>query len=165
MWLVRRLDVGEGEDRGEQVVNGGLLALDGTGGNRQTLLMRVVGVGLGPGGDEGHAHAAFVVRAFLAAQRSGAGDRVRMSERRIGAVVAEEENERVLGNAERVEMIEDVAERLVHAFDQGGEGLGGSRFAGVLVVGGETRIGVERRMHGVVRRDRGRRACRPSPRR
>ncbi len=142
---------GSRENGGEQVVDRGLLALDGTGGDRQTLLMGVVGLGLRPGGDEGHAHAALVVRALLATQRGGAGHLVLMSQRRIGTVVAEEEDERVLRDAQRIEMIEDVAERLVHAFDQGGESLGGCGLAGVLVVGGETRIGVEGRMHGVVR--------------
>ena len=73
-----------------------------------------------------------------------------MPERRIGAVVAEEEDQRVLGDAECVEMVEHVAERLVHALDQGGEGLGGCGFAGVLVMSGETRIGMKRRVDGVV---------------
>jgi len=46
---------------------------------------------------------------------------VLVPERCVGTVIAEEEDERVLGHAEFVEMIEDVAERLVHSLDQGRE--------------------------------------------
>ena len=83
-------------------IGGGLLGLEGTGGDWKTFLMRVVVVGLCPCGYKGDADAALVVRAFLSAQRRGARDRVLMPERGVGTVVTEEENECVLGNTEGV---------------------------------------------------------------
>jgi acetylornithine/N-succinyldiaminopimelate aminotransferase len=71
--------------------------------------------GPGPGGDEGDAHAPLVVRALLPPQRSGAGHLVLMSQRGVGAVVAEEENERVLGDAQSVKVVEHVAQRIASA--------------------------------------------------
>ena len=63
--------------------------------------------------DEGHAHAAFVMRPFLAAQWRRAGDRVLVPERGVRAVVTEEDHQRVLHRV--FKMIEHVIERFVHA--------------------------------------------------
>ncbi len=48
-------------------------------------------------------------------------------------------------------MIQQIAERLVHAFDQSRKRLGRFRFAGVGVVVREPRVGMKRGVHGVVR--------------
>ena len=70
---------------------GGADELHGAGGDRQSLLVRVVGVVARPSGDERDSHPSFIVRALLAAQRRGAGDGVRvLAQRRVAAVVAKE---------------------------------------------------------------------------
>ena len=135
---------GDAENRGKQIHHRGLLALDRTGENRETLLVRIRSGGLGPGGDEGHAHPAFVVRTFLATQRGGAGDRVLVTEGRIGAVVSQEKDQGIFGDAKGLEMVEEIAERLVHTFDERGEGLRVGGFSGIFVVSGETRVRLER---------------------
>ena len=86
--------------------------------------MGVLGIGLGPGRDEGYAHAAFVMRPFLAAQRRRAGDIVLVPERGVRAVVAEKDYQRILRNTEFFKMIEHVIERFVHACNQCGKSLG-----------------------------------------
>jgi len=109
---------GDVEDGREDVVNGSdVSGIDDTGRNGAFLLKSIVRVLFGPGGDEGNAHATFVVGAFLAAQRSGAGDLVGSTHRSVSAVVAEEDHEGIFCNAELVELIEHVAEGFIHAFD------------------------------------------------
>ena len=103
-----------------------------------------------PGGDQRHSHAPFIVRTLFAPQRCRASDLMLVAQRRVGAVVAEEEDKRVFRDTERVEMIEQIAERLVHAFDQRGKRLGRCRLARVLVVIGKAGITLKGRVHRVV---------------
>ena len=64
------------------------------------------------------------MRTFLAAQWRRAGDIVLMAQRRIRAIVAEENHQRVFRHTEIFKMIEHVVERFVHARNQCGKGLG-----------------------------------------
>ena len=82
----------EVENGGEQVWHGCDLNLDFASGNRQLLLKLITGIGIRPSRNEGNAHAAFVVCAFLPTQRSGTGDFVLMPQGCIGTVVAEEKD-------------------------------------------------------------------------
>lgn len=66
-------------------------------------------------------------------------------------VVPKEKDECVDGHIESVQMIENVAQRLVHACNQCGERLRRRGFSGIPVMGGKTRVRVERHMNGVVR--------------
>lgn len=84
--------------------------MDGVGLDGEFLLVWVVGVGFGPGGDEGDADAAFVVAAFFASERSGGGVCVFVAERGVGAVIAEEEDEGIFGDVEFFELVEEVIE-------------------------------------------------------
>src|SRR3954452_13162836 len=75
---------------------------------------------------------------------------MRVAQRRVGAIVAEEEDQRVLGDSESFEMVEQVAERPIHPLDQRREGLRRGGLARVLVVRGEAWIAVERRVDRVL---------------
>ena len=119
-----RLGTGQLEQGGEQVGDIGNLWQESVGRNAQALLMGVLRIGLGPSRDEGHAHAAFVMRPFLAAQWCRAGDRVLVPERGVRAVVTEEDHQRVFRHTKFFKMIEHVIERFVHAGNQCGKGLG-----------------------------------------
>jgi hypothetical protein len=79
-----------------------------------TLLERMLRIGLGPRDDQWDTQAAFETRALLAAER--------LVERPIAAVVGEEDDQRLLGNPEFVEALEQVTQRLIHALHHGGEG-------------------------------------------
>lgn len=74
-----------------------------------------------------------------------------VTQKRIGSVVAQKKHQRFLRHSELIEMIQHVAQRLVHPLDQGGEGLGPLRFSRVRIVSGETGIRIERRVDGIVR--------------
>ena len=142
--------LGQGEECGEKIHDGGGLGLEGARGDGEAALMRVGGIGLRPRSDERDAHPTLVMGAFFAAEWGGAGDGMLMAEGRIGAIVAQKDDEGVLRDAERLEVVEEVAEGFVHALDQRGEGLGVGGFARILVVSGEARIGLEGRVDGVV---------------
>src|SRR5437763_1858132 len=113
----RRHDPIQGQNRGKQVVDGGLLALDRPGGDWKLLLIRIVRIRLGPSSDEWHVRSPFIVRAFFATQRRSTCNRMLVAKRRIRAVVAKEQDQRVLRDYKRIQMFEDVTQRLVHAFD------------------------------------------------
>lgn len=108
--ILGKLGPAEIEDGGEKVHDGGELGLSGALGDGEFFLMGVFSVGLGPGGDEGSAGSAFVVRAFFSAKRSAASVIVRAAERGVATVIAEEQDEGVFGDAEFIEMVEEVAE-------------------------------------------------------
>ena len=59
--LCRCLDSDQIQKGGEQVVNCGLLVLNGARWDGKTFLVLLVGVLLGPGGDEWHAHSTLIV--------------------------------------------------------------------------------------------------------
>ena len=145
-----RLGPGQFEQSGEEVGYVGHLRQDLVGWNRETFLVGIIGIALGPGGDEGNAHAAFVMRTFFAPQWRRAGDIVLMAQRRIRAIVAEENHQRVFRHTEFLKMIEHVVERFVHTRNERGEGLGVFGFAGVRIMGGKARVGFKRRMDGVM---------------
>ena len=68
----RRAQPNKLEQGGKEVVHGGLLGLDGPGGDGKALLARKLRPRPGPGGDEGDPHPAFIVRALASPQRRGA---------------------------------------------------------------------------------------------
>ena len=138
------------EDGREQVADRRELALHRAGGDRQPALMRICRIRPCPRRDEGHPHAAFVVRAFLAAQRGRARDGVLVAERRVRTVVAQEEHERIPGHAQSVEVVEQPSQRGVHAFDQGRERLRGRGSSRRRVVRRVAGVALERRVDCVV---------------
>lgn len=134
------LHAGEFEDSGENVGDVCHLSLDLAGGDGKFLLEGVVWVWLGPGRDERHAGAAFVVGAFFAPERSGAGNFMLVAKGGVGAVVTEKEDEGVLGNAGGFEVVDEIAKGFIHAFDKSSKGLGSGRFAAVGIVRSEAGI-------------------------
>ena len=75
---------------------------------------------------------------------------MRRPQRRIGPVVAQEDDQRILGHAQRIEMVEQITQRLVHPLDQRCKGLGRGRLARRLVMFRKPGIGLERSMHRVL---------------
>ena len=68
----------------------------------------------------------------------------------VGAVVAQENHERLFRDPFGLEVIQHVAERLVHSFDHSGESLGVVRLVRVGVILGEAGVGVKGTVHRVV---------------
>ena len=116
-------EAGGGEEGGIEVLDDDGLVADGARGDFA-----------GPGGDEGLADAALVAGAFAGACGGvGAGHPAGDGE---AAVVGHEEDEGVVGQGVGVEPVEEFAEGVVHAFDEGAVvALHGRPFHAVLGVG------------------------------
>ena len=71
--------------------------------------MSLFGFGFAQAAMNRHSHSTLVVRSFLSAERRGTGDRMLMSQRRVGPVVAQKKDQRVLGNTEFVKVVHHVA--------------------------------------------------------
>ena len=73
------------------------------------------------------------------------------AERRIRAVIADEDDQGVVGYLEFLQFDDEVSEGLVHAFDQSGVGLGVFVCSRLGVVFGEAWVRLEGSMQGIVR--------------
>ena len=150
MFVRIRIRPDETEDRGKQVGHIRDLTLHRPCGDGQFLLPGIFRIGRSPRGEEGGPHPALVVGSFLAAKGCGAGDDMLVAERCVAAIVAEEKDESVLRHLERLELVEEIAEALVHALDEGGEGDRIRLQAFVRIIRRKARISLERGMHRVV---------------
>ena len=109
--MIAVVSAGDVENGREDVVNHpDVLGVDDAGRNGALFLKRVLRIRLGPRGDERHSHTAFVMSAFLGAERRGTRNIVSSTCRCIATVVAEEHNEGVLSHAEFFEVIKHVVE-------------------------------------------------------
>jgi hypothetical protein len=68
----------------------------------------------------------------------------------VAAVVAQENDERVVGDTELVKMIEYVTQRFIDPLDQRGEGLDRRGPTPLFVMGGKTGIRIEWGVDGIV---------------
>ena len=80
------------------------------------------------------------------------------SQRGVGPVVPQENDQGVFRDSEILQMVEDIPQGLVHALDERGVSTGGDSFAllgmtrgSVLVMGNEALVNLEGIVHGVVR--------------
>ena len=81
--------------------------------------------------------------AFFTSKRSRTGNLVLVTKRGIGSVIAQKQNQGILGNSQCIKMIEQVAQRLIHPFDQCRKGLRILWFTRINIVLGKTRIGMK----------------------
>lgn len=146
----RQWHLGCVEHGGVDVHDGGELRLHGALADGHGLLGGDAGVGLRPTNDAGHAHAAFVGGAFLAAIGGAGAVVLTAAEGCVAAVVAHEDDEGVAVDAELLQLTEDGAEGVVHALDEGGVGLGLGVGTAAAVAADVLRVGLEGVVHRVV---------------
>ena len=139
-------------DGGQQIQDRSHLGLDRSCGDGESLLRCVVSICFSPRGDEGDEHAALVAPALLLPVGGGAVVALLC---RCGASepLSPTKMIRVLCAlpCEFLQFDHQVSEGLVHAFDQGGVGLGVFVCSRLRVVSGEAWVGLERGMQGIVR--------------
>ena len=69
----------------------------------------------------------------------------------VGPVVAEEDDQGVLRDAELLQMVHHIPQGLVHALDEGGIAAGGLAVRSILIMSNEALVDLEGIVHGVVR--------------
>ena len=75
---------------------------------------------------------------------------VAAAERRVGPVVAEEDDQGVLRDAELLQMVHHVPQGLVHALDERGVSAGGLAVRSILIMSDKALVNLEGIMYGVV---------------
>ena len=87
---------------------------------------------------------------LLAPERGRGADVVAAAERRVGPVVAEEDDQGVLRDAELLQMVHHVPQGLVHALDERGVSAGGLAVRSILIMSDKALVNLEGIMYGVV---------------